>query len=54
MAGVEAAFDQAGSAPLMPMVPQDQSAPIPAAKGVQGSIGACDACRLRKVFPECT
>ena len=48
MAGSEV-FDQAINAPPMPTVPEDRSAQNATGQGSQNSIGACDACRLRKV-----
>ena len=50
-----AAFDYSQNAPAVPTIPEDEEveveheATVTRGKHQQGTIGACDACRMRKV-----
>ncbi|KAL2036669.1 hypothetical protein N7G274_010619 [Stereocaulon virgatum] len=49
MTGPETTLDHTASARTMPTVPEDRPAPKAPTKGGPSSIGACDACRIKKV-----
>ena len=50
---MEAAFDSLQNAPVVPTIPEDEEVEnevnVSRGKSQQGTIGACDACRMRKV-----
>ena len=52
-AAMEEAFDPSQSTPAVPAIPEDleveHEATVARGKSQQGTIGACDACRMRKV-----
>lgn len=53
VAAMEAASILSQSSPVVPTIPEDQEveygATVTRGKSRQGTIGACDACRMRKV-----